>query len=243
MFTIAICDDDHNICLQLESMSRDILSRLELKTKIDVFYSGQKLKNQLVNGSTYDLLLLDIELDSIKGMDIGELIREDLELENINIVYISGKPKYARELFKTRPLEFLDKPIEIKQLEDVFIRALKLFERNQKVFEYKTGNSFNRVRYKDIAYFESDDKKIIIHLIGNKCPKYQEFYGKLSDIEDQLTIDFIKIHKSYIVNYYNVKTFEYDTVEMLNNKILSISQSRRQEVRKKILMMRKKTNG
>lgn len=237
MFSIAICDDDKNICSQVEHMLNDIISNLDFKSKIDVFYSGHKLKSQLLSGSVYDLLFLDIELDSIKGMDIGEIIREDLNQENVNIIYISGQSKYARELFRTRPLEFLDKPIHPKQLEEVFLRALKLYERNKAVFEYKSGNTYNRIKYEGIEYFESADKKVIIHMIGNQS---KEFYGKLSDFEDQLVIDFIKIHKSYIVNYYNVKKFEYDNVEMVCGDILSISQSKRQDVRKKHLMLRRK---
>lgn len=238
MFTIAICDDDYNICSQLEYMIKDILIKLGLRANIDIFYSGKKLKQKIINGSIYDLLLLDIELDSIKGMDIGELIREDLRLESVNIVYISGQPKYVRELFRTRPLEFLDKPINMKHLEEVFVRAVKLWERNKTIFEYKTGKIHNRVRYEDISYFESDDKKIIIHLIGDK--EDQKFYGKLDDIKKQLTIDFIKIHKSYIINYYNMKTVGYESVETIDGKILSISQSRRQKVRKKVFLIRKK---
>lgn len=237
MFSIAICDDDKNICSQVEHMLNDIISNLDFKSKIDVFYSGHKLKSQLLSGSVYDLLFLDIELDSIKGMDIGEIIREDLNQEKVNIIYISGQSKYARELFRTRPLEFLDKPIHPKQLEEVFLRALKLYERNKAVFEYKSGNTYNRIKYEDIEYFESADKKVIIHMIGNQS---KEFYGKLSDFEDQLVIDFIKIHKSYIVNYYNVKKFEYDNVEMVCGDTLSISQSKRQDVRKKHLMLRRK---
>ncbi|WP_303868921.1 LytTR family DNA-binding domain-containing protein [Acetobacterium wieringae] len=58
------------------------------------------------------------------------------------------------------------------------------------------------------------------------------FYGKLRDIYPQLEGDrFIKIHKSYLVNYEHVVTFKYNEVRMSNSDCLPISQLKRKEIR------------
>lgn len=240
MFTIAICDDDIDICMQIEEMIDEISNKLNCDCSINVFNSGQTLKKDLLEGNYYDLQILDIELGSIKGMEIAEIVRDELEQDDVSIVYISGQSKYARELFKTRPAEFLDKPIQVKQMEEVFIRALKLYERNNKFFEYRIGNTDKRIKYEDIIYFESNDKKIIMYADENQKI---EFYGKLDDLEKNLGFDFIRIHKSYIVNNYKIIEFKYDSVKLVTGKYLSISQSCRKDVRRKHLALRKKKNA
>ena len=59
----------------------------------------------------YDILFLDIELFRMTGIEAGDFIRNRLEDRSMQIIYISGKSSYARELFKTQPMDFLVKPI------------------------------------------------------------------------------------------------------------------------------------
>lgn len=57
----------------------------------------------------------------------------------------------------------------------------------------------------DILYFESYGRKIKIHL---KDGSLESFNGKLSDVEKELDngkIPFLRIHKSYFVNYHYIK--------------------------------------
>ena len=67
----------------------------------------------------YDLIFLDIEFPKMDGIEIGKYIRE-IKKDNITqIVYVSGRKKYAMALFPVRPLDFIVKPLEDKQLERV----------------------------------------------------------------------------------------------------------------------------
>ena len=82
---------------------------------------------------------------------------------------------------------------------------------------------------KDILYFQSDDRKIKIATIDG----VYEFYGKLDNVYKQLqNYNFIRIHKSYIVNIDRVKAFHYQFVIMTDEQSIPISQSKRSEVRK-----------
>lgn len=54
----------------------------------------------------------------------------------------------------------------------------------------------------------------------------------MDDIYQQLkNFGFVIIHRSYLINYNNVKSFKYDSVTMLNGKELKISQSKRKYLR------------
>ena len=70
-------------------------------------------------GNPLDVLLLDIELWKMTGIEAGSFIRNRLEDRRLQIVYISGKASYAWSLFKTQPLDFLVKPIRQEQVDEV----------------------------------------------------------------------------------------------------------------------------
>ncbi len=62
--------------------------------------------------------------------------------------------------------------------------------------------------------------------------KIDEFYGSLDDVYQQLKdFGFVSIHRSYLINYNNVKLFKYDSLTMLNGDELKISQSKRKYLR------------
>lgn len=62
-----------------------------------------------------------------------------------------------------------------------------------------------------------------------------EFYGRLKEVAKRLSEDFIIIHQSYIVNREYVFRYTYETVELVNGTILTISLANRKLVRDRIL--------
>ena len=53
-----------------------------------------------------DILFLDIELFQLSGVEVGDYIRNRLGDRKMQIIYVSGKPSYALQLFKNQPMDF-----------------------------------------------------------------------------------------------------------------------------------------
>ncbi len=237
MLRIAICDDDNYICSELESILIELSKILPKKIEVEVFYSGESLIQYLSEGVFFDVIFLDIEFQILNGVEVGRKIRDELNNEITQIVYISGKNSYAMELFDIRPLNFLIKPLQKEKIETVVRKAIDLVDKSNHFFEYKTGRKKNKIPIKDILYFESDGKKIKMILQS----EMYEFYGKLFGVKQQLgEQDFIPIHKSYLVNYYHVIEYQYDCVKMSNKTMLPISQQHRKFVRDRLLQRMRK---
>ena len=140
------------------------------------------------------------------------------------------------ELFETRPLNFLVKPLTVENIIECLEYAIKLYEDGNNWFEFTYGKFINRIEYKNILYFESRGKKIYI-ITNNET---FEFYGKLSSIAETVpTNDFLFIHKSYLVNNLYVTKYQYDKVAMANGVVLPISQNLRKDIRNRLLTQRK----
>ena len=235
MYRIGICDDDKILCADLEEQLYALSKEMVLKVEIDVWYSGESIQDDLQKGIELDLLFLDIELVQENGITVGKFIRNEMEDMQTHIVYISSKEGYAMQLFKVQPLDFLIKPVSVEQLKEVLMRSVKQKSRLDAYFEYQKGNSVFRIPIKDIAYFTSMDKKIVIV----KKDGEEEFYGKLKNIAENLPVEFIMIHQSYIINQVYVREYSYETVKMVNGENLNISKPYRKETRRKIKQYQK----
>lgn len=235
MYRIGICDDDKVLCSALEEQIYDLSKELAIKVEINVWYSGESIQNDLKKGIGLDLLFLDIELVRKNGISVGNFIRNELDDMQTHIVYISSQEGYAMQLFKVQPLDFLIKPVSIEQIKEVLLKSVKQKRSVDAYFEYQKGNSVFRVPIKDIVYFMSMDKKIVIV----KKEGEEEFYGKLKSIAENLTADFIMIHQSYIINQTYVSEYSYETVKMVNGENLNISKPYRKETRSKIKLYQK----
>lgn len=228
MFSIAICDDQREICTEIENIILEYQKSTLQEIQIEVFYSAEKLSIYMEQEHNFDLIFLDIEMKGFNGLDLGRKIREEMDNQVTQIVYISGKESYFKALFEVRPMHFLSKPVEPdKVIKDIEL-AMKLANRLGGVFSYKKGSETHKLPIKNIIYFQSVNREIkIVTTTGVEL-----FYGKLHEVFRQVAkYRFITIHKSYIINYEQVANFKYDEVLMSNSTSLPISQLKRKEVR------------
>lgn len=231
MYNIGICDDGENICASIENMLLQCAKEKNIQIETFVWYTGEGLKEYLARGNQLDILFLDIELFQMSGIEVGKFIRNQLDDMGMQIVYISGKRSYASQLFKTQPLDFLVKPLTKEQISDVIETALKVLKRKNEKFEFRQGKDYYYVPMWDIVYFVSEGRKVKIVTMKETFA----FYGRLRETAERLSEDFVIIHKSYIVNKEYIFRYSYETLELVNGIILTISPANRKQVREKIL--------
>ena len=233
MYRIGICDDEVSTCIQLEEFIKKYLKEKYIEHEIEVFYSGEALCKYLKFGNKFELLFLDIEFETVDGIQVGKYIREILEDEITDIIFISSKSHYAMQLFACRPLDFMIKPIKYLDLERIMDIVVKRNHIYGQYLEFQYQKVYQKIPLREIVYLRSDNKKIHVILCSGE---EKIFNGKLAWIEEKLPeTTFLKIHKSYLVNYNYVKEYTYEWVKMVNGDVLSISKAQRKLVRSKLL--------
>lgn len=226
MLKIAVCDDDNYVCTEIEQMILDYSIKSNIKVDIDIFYDGKDLISYIENEYSFDLIFLDIELGTTTGIEVGNRIRNELDDYISKIVFISSRTGYERQLFDVQPLNFLDKPIDKEKLIRCIDLALKMLDKEKKVFKYQVGHDFNQVAFQDILYFENKLRKVKIIMING----VDEFYGTLENIKMQLPNNFITAHVSYIVNYNYIEKISGETILMKNGVTIPISKRNLKEI-------------
>ncbi|WP_268795347.1 LytR/AlgR family response regulator transcription factor [Paenibacillus sp. Root52] len=228
LLSIAVCDDDRLMGARLERIFNQASYDLLIDIKVEVFLSGMDLCKYLSSGEEIDLIFLDIEMESMNGIEAGKRIREQMNNNTAHIVYMSEKESYAMQLFATRPLNFLIKPLQYRSILSVLRTSISLLSLGEEYFEYKIASHKYKVCSEQIMYFESKGKKINIVLVDG----VRSFYGKLSIVEEQLNNrQFISIHKSYLVNLKYIVETHYDYLMMENEVVLPVSRKNRKTTR------------
>ncbi len=207
------------MCIEIEQMILDYSIQCNTKIDIEVFYDGKELLNYIENKHYFDLIFLDIELKSTTGIEVGTNIRNKLDDYISKIVFISSKSGYERQLFDVQPFNFMDKPIDKDKLVKCIHLALKLLDKEKKIFKYKVGHEFKQIAIQDILYFESKLRKVKITTLNGT----DEFYGTLENIKTQLPNSFVTTHVSYVVNYNYIEKISAETILMINGVTIPIS--------------------
>lgn len=229
MIRVCVCDDDVTIVDRISSVIDKISKDNNMKAKVDVFYDGTTLmKNLEKNNSYYDVVFLDIEMKDMDGIETAKRLR--LRDELAYIIYVTSYENYAIETFSVRPYQFVLKPFEDKVIEKHFMDVYERIISNDESYEFKHKGIYYKVLIKDVKYFESKNRSINIHMINDTV---YEYYDKLDKVETKLSnskIDFLRIHKSVLVNSRYIVKKCYDHVELINGEKLMISQAKRGEI-------------
>ena len=230
LIRIAIVDDENKICGNIETLIIQFSKDNFIDIETEVYFSGNELCAAIDNREYFDLILLDIEMDNGSGIKVGKYIRSELQDDSTQIVFVSGKTEYDRQLFEFHPLGFIEKPVFYDRLSQILNKYKKIYGDFSEIFSYKSDHNNHWIKMKDIMYFESQDRKIIIM---DSDKNVREFYGKMDNIYEQVrSKGFMMIHKSYIINYRYVCEFHSNEIIMSDDRALPVSKHRKKEVLK-----------
>ena len=161
-----------------------------------------------------DLYFVDIRLKGEKtGIELGEILSE----KGIPFIYVSANNEMAtlKKATKTKPLSYITKPYKKSDV----LAQLELFKMKFETnYEVKTTFGKKNIKLSDILYFESDNS--YVRIITDKGI-YSE-RNNMSELEKSLRGDFIRIHRSYLVNLNYIS--EYNSTHVyVNEKAIPIS--------------------
>ncbi len=214
---IAVCDDDKSVVSQLEMILVHGKDRFIEPLEIEVFYSGEELLDTIRKTGPFELIFLDIEMDEIDGVGVGNTIRREFKDPTTKIVYISAHSHYARVLFDVQPLKFLEKPINSDEVYNIIAYAIEIYGSQNEVLEYQKGQDKYRVPLKDISYFDITGRKVTIHMKTGE----DHFNDRIKTLMERLPKGvFVQLNRSQIANRDHVVRYRKSEWELINNKIL-----------------------
>ena len=157
-----------------------------------------------------DLLFSDIEMNESNGIELLKQV-EHLPM----LVFVSSHPKYAIDSFQLEPLHYIVKPATGEDVYTAVERALnreKSGLQNNYITLKESFNSYYKIHFSKLQFIESDGDYLKIHTNN----KIHRILGRMKVFHTKLPDNFIRCHRSFIVNI--------NCVSSLNNNKLLINE-------------------
>lgn len=215
MLNFVLCDDNQCILNKLEKMIESILIQNNLSGEI--VFSATK-PNDIINyieNNKFDVLILDIDLKSeISGLTLANKIRKNNK--RAYIIFTTGHLEYSMIAYKYKTFDFLAKPITSERLEETILRLFDdVYSDSFNFIKIDNKNSF--IKSEDVFFIQKDGKKAIF----KTKEKDYETYCSFSNILDGLPENFVRCHRSYIVNIDNVSSIQSNNIVIFKNNFCS----------------------
>lgn len=228
---IAICDDEEKAVALHEQIVKDGLQACSIGYEITTYTQSSNLLYDITDdGFFYDLILLDIEMPGISGMEIPQQIKAFLP--NVRIIFVTSHTEYAIDAFELSIFRYVPKNnLEVK-LATAVTDAAKLIELEAgQEYTIQTAKRMEKIPYKNIYYIQRDGKNASIV----SCSGTSKVRKSLQQVFDELnTPEFIFIDRGYIVNIIQIMKISDGMAVLKNGEQLPISRSHLQEVKRQI---------
>ena len=223
MLHIAVCDDERPF---RESIVK-ALARYDKENSIDMEITEFASADSLLTSypQNVDLILLDIYMPGMDGMDAAKAIREFDP--DVCIIFITTMYQRAIEGYKVRAFGFIRKPVSYEEFSHELGDAIRNIERAREKEHYITvkssGRSY-RIPVSRISFCEVRGHYVSLCVDG----EVKEYRCPIRELEEQLGgYGFFRCHASYLVAADAIQEIRQADILLKDGNIVPISQRRR----------------
>ncbi|MFA6808368.1 MAG: LytTR family DNA-binding domain-containing protein [Eubacteriales bacterium] len=223
MIKIALCDDNNIELLQIKQIVEEFKSSYISKyiIKCHTFLNGIDLLSAMENGISYDIIILDIVMPLITGIDVATEIRKKNNISKI--IFLTSSREFAIDSYKVDAFHYLLKPIKDEALMLILEKACAdIVYIKEKGIIVKTKTCLVKVFLHNLEFTEISGRKLCFHLSNGKV---LETLGTMNHIEKDLLSNkqFFKPHRSFIINMDHVHCITDKNIITPSNKLVPIS--------------------
>lgn len=190
---IAICDDERAEIDYLKTLISQWANERGFAMQISGFESGESFLFAYDENRSFDILLLDIQMKAMDGVELAKRIRKNDE--SLQIVFVTGYPDFMSEGYEVSAVHYLMKPVSKEKLFPVLDKAWKNLNRMEKSLIVTVEGGVCRIPFSDIRLLEAQGHYVLIH--SATCSYKTK--TNLSDIQKTLDEGFFRCQRSFIV--------------------------------------------
>lgn len=212
-YRIAICDDEQNQIEYITSIVTSWSNHKGHSCEIRTFASAEAFLFEYEEDKAYDILLLDVEMKNMNGIELAKRIRKDNN--RAEIIFITSHFEFVGEGYEVDALHYLIKPISVEKLTQVLTKAAEKLSVEPPSVVISCEGETVKLYEADILYVESFLHYIVIHT-KDKEYKIKE---NISVFENRVSDDFYRIHRSYLVSLKYITRISRTSVNIGNTEL------------------------
>jgi len=216
---IAVCDDNTHELKQICDMLEQYISAHRAPIRFKRFHDAEHMLRE-AKAERFTHYILDVMMPNMDGVTAAQEIRS-FDASAV-IIFLTSFKEFAYQGYRVKAYDYLLKPIDADVLGTLMD---ELLSREDDAGEYiciQNGRSVFRIPYAQLSYVEINQKRVHFYLADGQV---RQVYGTMAEFEKDLLTrsDFIKIHRSYIVNLHQISALTPEGCVMLSGKNLPVS--------------------
>ena len=183
---------------------------------------------ELLDNQEVDLLFLDVQMPELSGIEMAKLVNP-----KTRIIFTTAYSEYAMTGFDLNVLDYLLKPITFERFQQAIEKAKDYFQisNQEETIIIKSGYDLHKIRLDEILFIEGSSEYVIFQTLSKRIMSYQTLKSLELSLPNQ---QFMRVHRSYIVNKMKVNALKNKELLIGNFKI-PVSETYLEEVRKYLL--------
>ncbi len=211
-YNVLIVDDE----FLARKLLSEYVSKVDFLQLIDTCSDATKAM-EVINEEHIDILLLDIQMPDISGMEMLKLMNNKPA-----VILTTAYSEYAVDAFALGVVDYLLKPFDYARFLQAVNKAVNTIStdtQSDAVNDYlmvKADYKLYKVNFDDLLFIEGQHEYVTFH---TKTKRITALYS-LKNLEDTLPKDrFVRTHKSFIVSIKNIEDIDKVNVTVAGNKI------------------------
>ncbi len=206
MLNFVLCDDNKNALDRFSKMLNLVFINNDFDGQISLATTNANEVLGYIKNNIVDVVILDIDLQSnISGLDLAQKIRKINK--RVYIIFETAHLEYLLIAYKCKTFDYLTKPISLNNLETTISRLFSDIYSTPSNKSFIPLNRGNMINANSVFYIEKDNTKLIFRADSADYSIYSSF----NKIQHTLPPNFVRCHKSYIVNVNNIHSID-DTI-------------------------------
>ena len=226
---IAICDDEQIDRQQAADLTREIMVAEGLACDLSGYESATALLTAIQGGAQFHILLLDVMMDGLDGMELAAALRK--LGDSTAIIFISYNREMALRGYEVSAARYLAKPLREDQLREALLYCYKTFcEKKEILLPTEKGQS--KLAPSDIIYVESWERGSRLQLTSGPI----ETSVRISELASMLPErSFTLCHRTILLNLAFIKHLRSYEIELADGRTLPVSKHRVSDLKKRLL--------
>ena len=214
---IAICEDDENMQARLKNVIDDWAKAKNIDADILCFPSAESFLMAWPEVQ-FDLAFFDIEMGIISGVELAEMVRKTDK--DMLIVFVTSHKQYALKSYDVNAFNYLIKPLSAAKLLPILDKAHLILRSDENDYILISAQSGQiKLLLSKIYYISISDHAATIHT----ADKQFQLRKTMSEFSEVLPSQFMRCHRSHIVNLYKISCVYKDSLLLSNDVTLPIS--------------------
>lgn len=181
-YKISIVDDSSADTQYVSALAARWAESAGHTVNICSFPSAEAFLFQCEETQDFDILLLDIEMGAMNGVDLAKKIR--CRNDAVQIVFITGYPDFIAEGYEVAALHYLMKPVSYEKLHAVLDCAAANLGKTEKRLCVTYDRSTDLVPLSQILYVEAQKQYVLIHTPDKTYRMKRSFAETVAELDE-----------------------------------------------------------